>query len=52
MMFGKKMVEEFGLYGGMEVIDEVFEFVVSIVFDQVENCMYIIKVVMVVMFSK
>lgn len=33
MMFGKKMVEEFGLYGGMEVIDEVFEFVVSIVFD-------------------
>ncbi len=31
---GKKMAEEFGLHGGMEVTDEVFESAASIVFDQ------------------
>lgn len=30
---GKKMAEEFGLHGGMEVTDEVFESAASIVFD-------------------
>ncbi len=44
---GKKMAEEFGLYGGMEVTDEVFESRASIVFDQAENRMHTIKAVMV-----
>lgn len=41
------------VYGlkGLEVMEEVFEFVGLIVFDEVENWMYIIKVVMVVMFG-
>ena len=44
---GKKMAEEFGLHGGMEVTDEVFESSASIVFDQAENRMHTIKAVMV-----
>lgn len=44
---GKKMAEEFGLHGGMEVTDEVFESTASIVFDQAENRMHTIKAVMV-----
>ena len=44
---GKKMAEEFGLHGGMEVTDEVFESAASIVFDQAENRMHTIKAVMV-----
>ena len=43
---GKKMAEEFGLHGGMEVTDEVFESAASIVFDQAENRMHTIKAVM------
>ncbi|SQD07195.1 ornithine carbamoyltransferase 1 [Escherichia coli] len=42
---GKKMAEEFGLHGGMEVTDEVFESAASIVFDQAENRMHTIKAV-------
>nr|WP_318383194.1 ornithine carbamoyltransferase [uncultured Enterobacter sp.] len=49
---GKKMAEEFGLHGGMEVTDEVFESVNSIVFDQAENRMHTIKAVMVATLSQ
>ncbi|MEL2271818.1 ornithine carbamoyltransferase subunit F, partial [Klebsiella pneumoniae] len=44
---GKKMAAEFGLYGGMEVTEEVFESAHSIVFDEAENRMHTIKAVMV-----
>ncbi|MCS2152045.1 ornithine carbamoyltransferase [Scandinavium goeteborgense] len=44
---GKQMAEEYGLHGGMEVTDEVFESTASIVFDQAENRMHTIKAVMV-----
>ncbi|MEJ5072931.1 ornithine carbamoyltransferase [Enterobacter ludwigii] len=44
---GKQMAEEYGLQGGMEVTDEVFESEASIVFDQAENRMHTIKAVMV-----
>lgn len=47
-----KMAEEFGLHGGMEVTDEVFESAASIVFDQAENRMHTIKAVMVATLSK
>ncbi len=49
---GKKMAEEFGLHGGMEVTDEVFESAASIVFDQAENRMHTIKAVMVATLAK
>lgn len=44
---GKQMADEYGLHGGMEVTDEVFESAHSIVFDQAENRMHTIKAVMV-----
>ncbi|WP_312212517.1 ornithine carbamoyltransferase [Pseudescherichia sp.] len=44
---GKQMAETYGLHGGMEVTDEVFESPNSIVFDQAENRMHTIKAVMV-----
>ncbi|WP_312953302.1 ornithine carbamoyltransferase [Superficieibacter sp.] len=44
---GKQMAQDFGLHGGMEVTDEVFESAASIVFDQAENRMHTIKAVMV-----
>ncbi len=46
-LLGKQMAEEYGLHGGMEVTDEVFESAASIVFDQAENRMHTIKAVMV-----
>jgi len=46
-ILGKQMAETFGLHGGMEVTDEVFESPNSIVFDQAENRMHTIKAVMV-----
>lgn len=46
------MAEEFGLHGGIEVTDEVFESAASIVFDQAENRMHTIKAVMVATLSK
>lgn len=44
---GQQMAQEYGLHGGMEVTDEVFESLHSIVFDQAENRMHTIKAVMV-----
>ena len=44
---GKQMAADYGLHGGMEVTDEVFESAASIVFDQAENRMHTIKAVMV-----
>lgn len=44
---GKQMAEQYGLHGGMEVTDEVFESTSSVVFDQAENRMHTIKAVMV-----
>ncbi|MGL4723294.1 MAG: ornithine carbamoyltransferase [Scandinavium sp.] len=49
---GKQMAQEFGLHGGMEVTDEVFESEASIVFDQAENRMHTIKAVMVATLAK
>ncbi|OTA17957.1 phaseolotoxin-insensitive ornithine carbamoyltransferase [Xenorhabdus vietnamensis] len=44
---GQQLAEEFNLYGGLEVTNEVFESKHSIVFDQAENRMHTIKAVMV-----
>ncbi|CAI0980964.1 ornithine carbamoyltransferase [Serratia quinivorans] len=44
---GKQMAEQYGLHGGMEVTDEVFESAHSVVFDQAENRLHTIKAVMV-----
>lgn len=49
---GKQMAAEYGLHGGMEVTDEVFESPASIVFDQAENRMHTIKAVMVATLGK
>ncbi|MBV8042829.1 ornithine carbamoyltransferase [Pluralibacter sp.] len=49
---GKQMAAEYGLHGGMEVTDEVFESAASIVFDQAENRMHTIKAVMVATLAK
>ncbi len=44
---GAQLAQEFGLYGGFEVTDEVFESEYSIVFDEAENRLHTIKAVMV-----
>ncbi|MDX7998564.1 ornithine carbamoyltransferase [Xenorhabdus sp. Reich] len=44
---GKQLAEEFNLYGGLEVTNDVFESEHSIVFDQAENRMHTIKAMMV-----
>ena len=49
---GKKMAAEYGMHGGMEVTDEVFESAASVVFDQAENRMHTIKAVMVATLSQ
>ncbi|ELY7488278.1 ornithine carbamoyltransferase [Cronobacter turicensis] len=49
---GKQMAQEYGLKGGMEVTDEVFESAHSLVFDQAENRMHTIKAVMVATLSE
>ena len=49
---GRQMAEQYGLHGGMEVSDEVFESEHSIVFDQAENRMHTIKAVMVATLSQ
>ena len=46
-VLGKQMAEQYGLHGGMEVTDEVFESAHSVVFDQAENRLHTIKAVMV-----
>ena len=51
-LLGKQMAAEYGLHGGMEVTDEVFESAASIVFDQAENRMHTIKAVMVATLAK
>ncbi|MGJ0192298.1 ornithine carbamoyltransferase [Pantoea sp. RRHST58] len=49
---GRQMAEQYGLHGGMEVSNEVFESEHSIVFDQAENRMHTIKAVMVATLSQ
>lgn len=49
---GKQMAEQYGLHGGMEVTNEVFESTHSVVFDQAENRLHTIKAVMVATLSK
>lgn len=49
---GKQMAQQYGLHGGMEVTDEVFESPHSVVFVQAENRMHTIKAVMVATLSK
>ncbi|TBL77994.1 ornithine carbamoyltransferase [Obesumbacterium proteus] len=49
---GKQMAEQYGLHGGMEVTDEVFESEHSIVFDEAENRLHTIKAVMVATLGK
>lgn len=49
---GKQMAEQYGLHGGMEVTDEVFESAHSVVFDQAENRLHTIKAVMVATLSR
>ncbi|AFJ48556.1 ornithine carbamoyltransferase [Shimwellia blattae] len=49
---GKQMAETYGLHGGMEVTDEVFESENSVVFAQAENRMHTIKAVMVATLAK
>ncbi|CAI1078670.1 ornithine carbamoyltransferase [Serratia proteamaculans] len=49
---GKEMAEQYGLHGGMEVTDEVFESAHSVVFDQAENRLHTIKAVMVATLSE
>ncbi|PKH25746.1 ornithine carbamoyltransferase [Enterobacterales bacterium CwR94] len=44
---GQQMAGQYGLHGGMEVTDEVFESANSVVFDQAENRLHTIKAVMV-----
>lgn len=46
-VLGKQMAEQYGVLGGMEVTDEVFESVHSVVFDQAENRLHTIKAMMV-----
>ncbi|MFC0229061.1 ornithine carbamoyltransferase [Serratia aquatilis] len=49
---GKQMAEQYGLHGGMEVTNEVFESAHSVVFDQAENRLHTIKAVMVATLSR
>lgn len=44
---GQQMAKQYGLHGGMEVTDDVFESASSVVFDQAENRLHTIKAVMV-----
>lgn len=48
---GKQMAEQYGLHGGMEVTNEVFESPHSVVFDQAENRLHTIKAVLVATLS-
>lgn len=51
-LLGKHIAEKYGITGGLEVTDEVFESAFSIVFDQAENRLHTIKAVMVATLSK
>lgn len=46
-LVGAQLAEQFDLYGGVEVTEEVFESAYSIVFDEAENRLHTIKAVMV-----
>ena len=46
-VIGREIATEFGLTGGVEVTDDVFNSPASIVFDQAENRLHTIKAVMV-----
>ncbi|MDR0807051.1 MAG: ornithine carbamoyltransferase [Enterobacteriaceae bacterium] len=48
---GKQMAEQYGLPGGIEVTNDVFESEYSIVFDQAENRLHSIKAVIVATLS-
>lgn len=49
---GRRVAAEFGLRGGVEVTDDVFESAASIVFDQAENRMHTIKALLVATLSE
>ena len=51
-VLGQQMAQQYDLFGGMEVTDEVFESEHSIVFDQAENRLHTIKAVMVATLAK
>ncbi|WP_083172650.1 ornithine carbamoyltransferase [secondary endosymbiont of Trabutina mannipara] len=46
-IIGKQLIEQYGLVGGIEVTNDVFESPHSVVFDQAENRLHTIKAVMV-----
>jgi len=46
-VIGKRIADQYGLAGGVEVTDEVFESEASIVFEQAENRLHTIKAVLV-----
>lgn len=48
---GQQMAEQYGLHGGIEVTNEVFESAHSVVFEQAENRLHTIKAVMVATLS-
>jgi ornithine carbamoyltransferase len=44
---GKEILDRYGLAGGLDVTDDVFESPASIVFDQAENRLHTIKAILV-----
>lgn len=46
-LVGQRIADDFGITGGVEVSDEVFESPASIVFDQAENRMHTIKALLI-----
>jgi ornithine carbamoyltransferase len=46
-VIGRQVMDRFGMSGGLEVTDDVFESPPSIAFDQAENRLHTIKAVLV-----
>jgi ornithine carbamoyltransferase len=46
-VIGKEVMDRYGLAGGLEVADDVFESAASIVFDQAANRLHTIKAILV-----
>jgi ornithine carbamoyltransferase len=46
-VLGKQIAEQFGVRGGLEVTNEVFESEMNIAFEQAENRMHTIKAILV-----
>jgi ornithine carbamoyltransferase len=46
-VLGKQIAEQFGVHGGLEVTNEVFESEMNIAFEQAENRMHTIKAILV-----